>query len=264
MPHAILPESLTWLQPLLLIAVGVLGGWMNAVAGGASLVMFPVLVALGLDPRVANATNNFATTLVTLQASADFARRGFTNRTLALSLVPVSVGGAILGAYGVVVLSPKDFSRIVAILMVLALVVVLYNPKRHALGEGDRPQSEQAQARRARLGQGIFWLLGIYGGFFGGGIGMLITPVLVYFYSLDYVTASGVRTFLTGLMNLVALGLFLYHDLVNFSAALPLALGTALGGYVGVRHATLGGEAFIRPMLIGVTAAAVVKFLFFA
>lgn len=259
-----LPSQHELLRLLLLVGTGVIGGWMNSVAGGASLLMFPVLVALGLEPRSANATNNFATTLVTLQASADFARRGFSNRELAQRLAPASILGAIAGAWGVVVLSAQDFTRIVAVLMIVALGLVLYNPKRKGLGLASRPQSAHEGQLRARIGQGIFVLLGIYGGFFGGGIGMLITPVLVYFYQQDYVTATGVRTLLTGLMNLVAMGLFLYYGLIEFTMAIPLAIGTALGGWIGVRHATKGGEAFIRPVLIGVTSASVIKFLFFS
>ena len=111
-----LPPAPTF--PLLVLA-GALGGFMNSVAGGASLVVFPVLVLIGLEPRVANATNNLATTLVAFQSCVDYSRRGFQNTGLIVRLAGPSLVGARFGAAGVILLSNAAFSRLVEVLMLL-------------------------------------------------------------------------------------------------------------------------------------------------
>jgi hypothetical protein len=246
--------------PILLLA-GIVAGFLNAVAGGASLVTFPLLVFLGLEAPVANATNNLGTTILGVQAFAQYSRRGVRNFDLTLRLAVPSFLGAIVGAYGVIALPKELFTRIVAVLMLVALVVVLYNPQRRAKEPG--ALHARPGGWRTAAGQVTFLLLGAYGGFFGGGIGMVILPVLVYFFDQDFLTGNGVKTGVVAVMNLTAAVIFLYAGLVRFLYALPLTVGMIIGGWIGVHWAVKGGDRYIRPFLIVVTLAASIKFLFF-
>ncbi len=257
-------EGITRLQLAALFLAGGLGGFLNAVAGGASLVVFPILVLIGLAPKEANATNNLATTLVAIQSYLDYRRRGVLDDGHTLKLtIPVLLGAG-LGAFSVVSLSREVFARLVGFLLLASLAIVLHKPTPHAPEPPVENRGRLSIARRhqAVLGFLLFLGLGIYGGFFGGGIGMLMLPLISSLFGLDLVAANRVKTGLVALMNLSACAVFLYHDMVNFSAAAVVYGGMMIGSIVGVRTAVRKGERFLRPLLVGVTALASAYFLF--
>lgn len=243
-----------------LAAAGVLGGFINTVAGGASLICMPVVAWLGLPANAANATNNLATTAQSLFSAASFAKHGFRdNRLVALLAIPALLG-AVVGSWLVVEMSARTFSRVVGLLMLGTLVLVLRRPRPKARAAGgDRPPIPRG---RAIAGVGLFALLGVYGGFFGGGLGLVMLPTLVLLFDLDLVTGNGVKTALSFVMNLTAAVVFVVHGLVHLAYAAPLTAGMLVGARLGVKMSIRGGDAWIRPLLVVVTVIAAAWFLF--
>lgn len=244
-------------KALALAAAGVLGGFVNTVAGGASLICMPVVAWLGLPANAANATNNLATTAQSLFSAVSFGRHGFRdNRLVALLALPALLG-AILGSWLVVELSERAFSRIVGLLMLGTLFLVLRRPR-----PKPRPPGQRVVPRgRAAAGLLIFGALGVYGGFFGGGLGLVMLPTLVLLFDLDLVTGNGVKTALSFVMNLTAAVVFVAHGLVHLPYALPLTAGMLVGARIGVKMSIRGGDAWIRRLLIVVTVVAAAWFL---
>jgi uncharacterized membrane protein YfcA len=219
----------------------------------------PVLAWLGLPATMANATNNLATTAQSLFSSASFARHGFRdNRLLAILAAPALLG-AILGSWLVTAMSDRLFSRIVGVLMLFTLVIVLR--KRQRPGTPARERRAQLGAARTLGGVLLFAALGVYGGFFGGGIGLVMLPLLVLIYDLDFVTGNSVKTGLSFVMNVTAAVVFAAHGLIHLVYAAPLTAGMLLGAQVGVRMSIRGGDRWIRALLVVITVIAAAYFL---
>ena len=238
------------LEWVAVVLAGLAGGFVNTVAGGASLIGLPVLVWLGLPATVANATNNVATTAQSIAAAVGYARRGFgAPRATLILLLPGAVGAAV-GASVVVALPEAVFRRVVALFMVAALVVVLRPP----------PAPRGPRTVRRVLTAVAVGLLGVYGGFFGGGVGLVLLPLVATGLALDYVTANGVKSAVAAAMNATAFVVFVASGLVAWRVAVVFVVAMVLGAQMGVRMAVRRGSRWVRGVLVVVTIAAVPYF----
>lgn len=234
----------------LLLLVGFMGGFLNTVAGGASLMTVPLLIYLGLPPTHASATNNLATTCQSLLAAIRHAQRGYGDRALVLRLgVPAVIGGAV-GALVVVSMSDDAFRQVIAAVMVLALFVVA-RPR----STGEVPRVPRGPLLLLAGGGGV-GVLAIYGGFFGGGVGLLLLPLIVAVSGRDLLVANGVKTALVFAMNVTATAVFLWHDMIHWVPASVLTGAMLVGAWVGVDVAIERGETWIRRVLVVVTCLA--------
>jgi uncharacterized membrane protein YfcA len=217
--------------PLLVLA-GVGAGLTGSIAGLASLVSYPALLAVGLSPLTANVTNTVA--LVFSSAGSISASRpelrgqGARVRRLALAgLVGGTAGGLLLLA------SPSGtFERIVPWLIGIgSLAILLKRPAPHGVAI-DRPDSRWMIPGVA--------LIGVYGGYFGAAAGVLLLALLLVSTSETLARSNAVKNVVLGLANAVAAVLFAVFGSVDWAAAAPLAVGFFIGGRAGpivVRHA---------------------------
>ena len=249
------------LKGVLLLVVGVVGGFINTVAGGASLLCMPVLAWLGLPANAANATNNLATTAQSLFSSASFSRKGFRDHRLLALLALPSLLGAILGSWLVTALPERVFSRIVGVLMLATLFVVLRRKRPRGAPLDVRGDGARLSPARAASGVALFALLGIYGGFFGGGIGLVMLPLLVLLFDLDFVVGNSVKTGVTFVMNMTATVVFVAYGLIHLVYAVPLTAGMLVGARAGVHMSIKGGDQWVRRFLVVVTVIAAAYFL---
>lgn len=244
---------------LLLFVTGAIGGFMNTVAGGASLLCLPVLVWVGLDATVANATTNTATMVQALFSTYRYARVRFGSPALLLRIAPFSLVGAILGAFFVVGLSNDVFQKIVGVLMVLTLGLILNTP-----GAPSHRQPSIVPAllsRRFWVAGVLFFVFGLYGGFFGGGVGLMLLPTLVALFGLDYITANGVKAGIGVVMNTTAFVVFAFAGLIVWPYAIVLMAGMMLGTHIGIHVSLKQGPTWVRRFLIVITAISAAWFL---
>lgn len=239
-------------------AAGIVGGFMNAVAGGASLVAMPALVFFSsLSTPVANATNNVATTLQSGWTWWGFSRRGYGSPSLLWRLGPPALVGALVGAQIVVEMSDRVFSRVVAGLMLLALVLILAPPPART----QNPSATQAPTWRFHVFTTlVFFALGVYGGFFGGGLGLVMLPALVRLFAIDLVVANGVKSGIGFINNATAFAVFAVNDMIVWLPAAVLTVGMLVGSSLGVRWAIAKGHGWIRAVLVVITVAAAIAF----
>ena len=118
-----------WYHYLLLVGVGFVVGFINTVAGGASLISLPVLIFLGLPPAVANGTNRVAIALQTAIAVAGFKSKGVSTFPFNLYLGVAALLGSLIGAYIAVDIRGETFNRILAIIMVVVVLIIVFKPK---------------------------------------------------------------------------------------------------------------------------------------
>ena len=231
---------------LLLFLAGIGSGLTGYGAGLASVVSYPALLAVGLSPLAANATNTAALSGVALGGvgSARLELTGQRARIIRFGLAGV-VGGAV-GAGLLVVLPESTFAAVVPWLVLAGAVVLLLRPWLQHLHRGRFPEN-------GPLVVGVVGLITVYGGYFGAGAGTLVTAALALVLTEPLVRVTALRAVVLGLANLVASAVFVARDLVVWTAMIPLAVGMVVGGALAPRLLRRLPEVAVR---IGVAAAA--------
>src|SRR6478672_8042881 len=244
----------------LLVGAGaaLLAGIVNSIAGGGTLLTFPALIAAGLTPIVANATSTVALLPAALSSMVGY-RGELTGATRWASLfaVPSLVGGAI-GAALLLHTSNAAFNHIVPWLVFGATALFLTQRPllRFVRGSaGVRADDDALMARMPSLalltGQ---LLVGIYGGYFGAGIGILMLASLGLMGFTNIHRMNGLKNWGGFCMNLVAALTFAASGIVNWPVALCMAAGAILGGYIGSRVAQRLPQHYVRGVVVLVGA----------
>ncbi len=247
-----------WYHYLLLIAVGFVVGFINTIAGGASVISLPVLIFLGLPPAVANGTNRVAIVVQTTMAVMGFKSKGVTTFPFNAYLGISALFGSILGAYLAVDIKGETFNRILAIIMVLVVLLIAFKP-RISLEE----LSERIQGKYLWIGIIAFFFIGIYGGFINAGIGFIILLFLHYVNHLSLVRANATKVAVVLMYTVAALAVFVFNDKVIWKVGLVLAIGNGLGAWVSSRVSVDRGDGFVKKFLMIMVVAMAIKLWFF-
>lgn len=231
---------------LILLVGGLLAGVVNTLAGGGSLLTVPLLVLVGLPGTVANGTNRVGVLVQNGIAAWGFRAQGVPGLRGALPILgPVAIG-ALAGALVASRLPDELFERLFGGLMILVLVPTLW-PR----PSGDRAQAESTEPGSAKTGWArslVFLGIGLYGGAFQAGVGILLVLALS-FAGVDLVRANSIKVVVNFCFTGLALLVFLAAGLVAWPQAAALAVGFGAGGALGARLAVRGGERLIRPVL---------------
>ncbi len=231
-----------WLL-LMLLLVGFAAGVQNALAGGGSFLTFPALLLAGIDARAANITSTVA--LFPGQVTTGLAGRRDVAGGAGLSfaaLVGISLAGGVVGALLLLATLPRFFARLVPFLVLFATAVFAWGSFRRRAPES---------IRIGRLGAAAAqFVIAIYGGYFGGGIGFLMLAVLT-FAGLGLRQAGATKNALAAAMNAAAVVVFAGGGEVHWLAAFSLGAGAIAGGQVG---AWLLRRVDDRKLRIGVVA----------
>ena len=221
----------------------------NAIAGGGTLLTFPALVAAGLSPLSANATSTVALLPGALSSMLGYRDElAGVRRWAILFALPSLLGGAI-GALLLLRTSSATFDRIVPWLVLGATALFLaQRPLLHVI-RGARPQRGDdaltAERPSAALLAGQF-VVGVYGGYFGAGIGILMLAALGLMGFVNIHRMNGLKNWGGFCMNLVAAVTFASSGIVRWPVALGMALGSVAGGYVGARAALRVSQEAVR------------------
>jgi hypothetical protein len=244
-------------QAALLFVVGIVGGFVNVIAGGGSLLTVPVMVFLGLPGPVANGTNRIGILAQSIVSIVTFARRGFRDFQLSLSLSACAVPGAVAGALLGVHLDGVWFNRAIALIMVGVMLVMHFD-------KGAAQQSRDYQPTHRQLIHGHLLMLGagFWGGFIQIGGGFIIMPILNRVMGLDLVRTNMHKVFIVATYTVVALSIFASQLELLWLVGIALAAGNAIGGYLGARFTISRGERMIRLVLNLVLVAFIIKLLF--
>jgi uncharacterized membrane protein YfcA len=224
---------------LLLAGGGLVAGVVNTLAGGGSLLTVPLLVLAGLPGPVANGTNRVGVLIGSAVATWRLTALGISGARDAAPLVVPSAIGAVIGAWGVVQLPAEAFERAFGVLMLALLVPTL---------RGVRVGAASEQALPPALRSLAFFGIGLYGGAFQAGVGILMLSLLSL-AGVDLVRGTHVKNALNTCFTLLALPVFWWAGQIVWAEALVLGAGFAAGGAAGARIALAGGERMIKPVL---------------
>ena len=247
------------LDPLILLSlmgVGLLAGFVDAVAGGGGLIGIPALLFVGLPPVAALATNKVQGACGTAMAVITYWRRGFVDiRALALSAL-FTLCGSVIGA---LVVKRLDVSILTTLVPIALIAIALYFLVAPNLSDTDK----HARLPFARFVPLLGFCLGFYDGIFGPGTGSFMTIGFVTLFGLGLTRATGHTKLLNLTSNVAALLVFIPSGDVLWPAAIAMAIGQLAGGYIGARTGIRYGAKLIRPLVVVVSIALALKLLFF-
>ena len=234
----------TWLQIVVILAAGLVAGFVNALAGGGSFLTLVALEFAGLPASMANGTNRVAVLVQNVAAVLGFKSKGLSDFKLSLQLGLPAFLGSIVGAYVVIDLPTAIFHRILAAAMLVMLVTLVLDPKKLL---HKRPR-RMTPARRW-LGYLVFFAVGFYGGAIQAGVGFFLIAALVFFAGLDLVRTNSHKVFIIGLFTLFALLMFVLRGQVHWVLGLVLSAGNAAGAWIASRLAVEKGEKLVKIVL---------------
>lgn len=246
-------------EMVILILVAALAGGINAVAGGGTLLTFPALVAVlvhrGLPADAAKVLANGTSTVGLFPASIaalwGYRREYSTVSRWAVRLVPPSLIGGTLGASLVTLLPAQTFARLVPWLILLAATLFSLQPviaRRFGIGT-----TQQTPQGAMVFGVACFqFLVGVYGGYFGAGIGILMLASLAMIGLSDIHAMNGLKSLLGSCINGSAVLIFVATGQVEWRFAAAMAAAGCVGGYCGARMARQLPRLLVRGIVVGI------------
>ena len=241
---------------LLAAGAGLLGGAMNALAGGGTFATLPALIALGLPANTANATSNVA--LLPGAATSAWAFRDELAPVGGVGvklLAAITFVGGLAGSLLLWATPTHVFDLVIPWLLLFAFAVIAFGKR-----------AADALKRRVAIGTRTLivaqGLLGIYGGYFGGGVGLMTTAVYGLLAGVSPRALFAPRTLMLAIANLAAAIVFIAVGLVRWAACLPMLAGAIVGGWAGAHVGKRLPASVVRLWTLLVTGATTVVFFY--
>jgi hypothetical protein len=224
-------------QAILLLLVAAIAGMMNAIAGGGTILTFPVLLMLGTSPKHANATSTLALFLGTTGGVYGFRKQIGRIKPWLNSFAPVSVMGGLAGSILLTWTREDVFARMVPFLIFFATILFIAQTAfRRFAGMSAEAGENVHPHHHAFWGAVVFQLVvAVYGGYFGAGIGILMLATLGFLGLSNIHEMNALKNILGALINFVASAYFIYAGLIQWPKAAVMTVG-AIGGYYGAAH----------------------------
>lgn len=243
---------------LFLFFAGVLGGALNAVAGGGSFVAFPALLFVGVPPIPANATNTIALWTAAAASGGAYRNQLDVPRRVMIPLLTVSLVGGLAGAYLLLKTPAHTFMRVLPWLTLGATLLFAFGKK---LAGGRGSVLEHETTGTALVVATLFQLVvAVYGGYFGGGMGIVMLAMLAVLGMTDVHAMNALKSVMGFVINGVAVVMFIVFRAVYWKQGLIMIAGGIAGGYVGAHYALRLPQAWIRVFVVLVGAGMTVYF----
>lgn len=246
-------ESL-WLYPAL-FCTGLIAGLIDSIVGGGGLITLPVMLAMGMPPKVALGTNKFQASFGSFTATYYYVRHKVVTLSEVRFGIVFTLIGAALGAWSVQQIDSSILNQVIPFLLLIIVIYTLVTPK---FGDVDR---------RPRISVSAFYCiaglsLGFYDGFFGPGVGAFWAMAIVFWLGSNLTKATGITKVMNFTSNIVSCFIFLAGGYVWFVSGLTMAAGQIIGARIGSRMVIKKGTSFIRPLYIIIVVATTLKLLY--
>ncbi len=249
---------MTGAEQLAIVAAGLGAGVLTSTVGVASLLSFPVLVAVGLPPVVANASNTVGMTPAGISGSFGYRRELKEHPKVTAAGVATCMIGSIAGATLLLALPPGVFEAVVPWLILFTCVLVGAQPRISSwLRRREGADSAEQRTTMSPITTFFAVLTGVYGGYFGAGSGVMMLAVLGLGLDIELRITNALKTLAVLAANVVAAVIFIFAADLNWAAVGLLAVGSVVGGYVGAHIGRRLPPALFRSLIVlfGVTAS---------
>ena len=251
--------TLAWWNIVALVVAGLVGGCLNTLAGGASMITVPTLMLLGMPADHANGTNRLGILFGAATGVREFNKSGKLDKGAILPMLFPLISGAALGALSTTWLPPDILKPTLLGSMIAIAAVTLLLPDVVAPSEGTRNYT----LRERPVGVLMLFGAGFYGGFVQAGVGFVLIAALAMGLRYDLLRTTALKVAATALFGAVSLTVFVLTDRVEWVSGAFLAAGMATGALISVRFALNADKRVIRwILLVTVCAATASVFLF--
>ena len=245
---------MSWIEMISLLLAAMAAGAINAVAGGGTLITFPVLILFGMNPVVANATSTLSLVLGTSGSLYSFRSRLAEVRPWFTTFIPVSILGGWLGSFLLTHGNQSTFARLVPYLVLFATLLfmvqgVVRREVAHEFAVGSPPPRGR---KHLFLAMAFQFLVSIYGGYFGAGIGILMLAALGFMGFSDIHQMNTLKNILGSLINLVAAVWFTASGLINWPHMAVMTVGAVIGYYVGATYSQRLSQRGVRHLITAI------------
>lgn len=237
------------------LAAGFLAGFVDSIAGGGGIITVPVLLASGMPPHIALATNKLQSSFGSFTASLNFIKKGLVSLKDVYMGIIFTFIGACLGTYSILLVDASLLSKIIPIMLVIIFLYTFFTPK---LGKEDRHHI---------LKPNLFYLIfgisiGFYDGFFGPGTGSFWTIAIVTLLGLNLKSATAQTKIMNFTSNIVSLGVFIIGGQVLWLVGILMGVGQILGAYIGSSLVVKKDVAFIRVFFLCIVGITILKLIY--
>ncbi len=254
--------DITPIQYVLAILAGIAAGVINTLAGNGSAVTLPMLVSLGLDAGVANATNRVGVAMQNIAGIATFQRSGKLDIGGSFWLTLPAMLGSVGGAYIATILDNDQMEFAIGVMMVIILITIFINPSKWL-----REHSEVVAGRPSLGVLALFFVIGAYGGFIQAGVGVFLLAAMVLGAGYSMVHANAIKLVIVLALTLVALVVFIWSQVwspvrIDWGIGILMAAGQSIGAWAAAKFAVSVPNAnkYVRWLLIVVVVYSIFKF----
>ena len=235
-----------------------LGGALNSVAGGGSFIAFPALLFTGVPPIPANATNTIALWTAAAASGGAYRKQLDIPRRVMIPLFAASLIGGLIGAILLLKTPAQTFMRVLPWLTLGATLLFAFGKK---LAGGRQSVIEHEVSTRALAATTVFQLgVAVYGGYFGGGMGIVMLAMLAVLGMTDIHAMNALKSVMAFVINGVAVVTFIVARAVYWKHGIIMIIGGIAGGYVGAHYALRMPQKWIRIFVVLVGTGMTVYF----
>jgi uncharacterized membrane protein YfcA len=247
-------------EALAIFAAAVAAGGINAVVGSGSLITFPTLLAFGFPAVIANVSNNVGLVSGNLSGAVGYRRELAGQRPRLIRLGVFAAAGSLAGAVLLLSLPASAFTLIVPVLILVACVLVIVQPRLNAWMTARRAARDVQGSPVLAAGMLVS---GAYGGYFGAAQGVLVIGLLGSFLDDDLQHVNAAKNVLVAIVNATAALVFILFAQVNWVVVLLIAAGSTVGGLLGARLGRRLPPLALRIFVVIIGVISAVKLIFF-
>ena len=247
-----MPEIVTLIGVFL---IGIISSIIGSLVGGASLLLIPFLIFIGLPPQVAIATDKFGSIGNALAAFYKFQKAKKIHWKYVPALAILSLGGSLIGANILLNINPKILQNIIGVILLLLLPLMF-------LKRGIGVKYSKPTSFKIAIGLVLYFLVQIFSGFFGG-VGPIIFYILMITFGFTIIEANATQTLPILVLFISSLMIFALNGIIDYGVGAVLIIGMAIGGYIGAHIALKKGDKWVKGLFALVVIILSIKLLFF-
>jgi uncharacterized membrane protein YfcA len=239
---------LTVAHAIFLFIAATLAGALNAIAGGGSFISFPALLFTGVPAIPANATNNVSAWTGLVASSGAYRSHLDVPRRVLIPLLIVGVIGGSAGAILLLKTPAHTFNNLLPWLMLGATLLFIFGKK--LIGQRTSNVGHDATAGALASASVFLFFAAVYGGYFGGGLGIVLLALLTALGMTDIHAMNALKTVLSAAINGLALVMFMVARVIYWPQAIVMVVGSCLGGYFGAHYGKRLPQPAVRIFVI--------------
>lgn len=236
-----------------ILIIGLVCGFIGAIAGGGGLISIPFLIFLGIPPQITLATNKFGGLGLSFGALFKFIKEKKIIWKYAFLLSLFGILGSVIGSLALLTINVNLLQKIIGILLILLIPTFFYKKN---FGLEEKPTSQ----KRKILGCIFYFLISIIAGVFGG-LGFITISIVIFFFGLSIIKANATELFSYSVFSLSSVIIFAFNGIIDYKIGMMLFMGMLIGGYLGAHTAIKKGDKWVKFVFSIIVIVSAIKIL---